>query len=747
MEGALVHRNILVKSAQKCVGSRPPRSSLLRRTAGSLPGRGIRSWFAAASRVTDVPPKARQIPEHSIYHGRSRIDEFKWIENLSNPEAIRYWQEEDRYATTQLHKHNNLERRLRKELRQRIPHTPPIALPDVIDDWMYFSRWASGHLQYVRRKLSNEVDEILLDARYLPQRNSVIIKCLVSSDHSRLAYLLCRPTEEQGTLYIRDLGGPSSKAPLSVSKVHNFVWAVDGATLYYTQLDEALRSSKVFRHTIGDQACTDELVYYEQDPAYFVDVNTTKDKKYVLINCSKAKVSEVLLVDTSITAPLHAVPQVVILRTVGLEYYVDHHEDTFFILHSTESKNRTFSLSLLDKGKIGHAIIADLVPVIAAAPDEKIEEVELFKGFAALFMKKAGLPKIVCHDFRARIQHEVQLPEEICSVTPGTNVGYNTSVIRFQTSSPTNMQAVYEYDMAMRALRLCGERNASGLEKGKYVVERIAVPGAGGVDIPVTLIRSKALQLNGRNPVNIRAYGAYGVPLEPHFRLDLLPLLSRGFLIALAHVRGGSELGSSWYDEGRMLHKLNSVLDVEAVADHLIEKGYTQPSLITGHGISAGGLLMGAVINRRPSLFRAVVLRMPFLDPLSAMLDKNAALTSVEHDEWGDPIESASVYDYMSSYAPYDAIPIEADVGKKFSTSILITTALEDQRVEMWQALKYVARMRARNPSIFSGQGQSSARLLLKVLSERAHNAVTEAQKIQEASTECAFFINEIDRG
>ncbi|TPX64525.1 hypothetical protein SpCBS45565_g05805 [Spizellomyces sp. 'palustris'] len=566
-----------------------------------------------------------------------------------------------------------------------------------------------------------------------------------------LAYLISGPAEEQGTLYFRDLTRPPSlKNIAAVPKVFNFVWADGHRTVYYTRLDELLRANKVYRHRLYASETTDELVYHEHKPTCFLDVSITKDKKYVTINSSSSSNSKVLVMTTEGSKPEQ--PRLVLPRVADTQYYVDHHEDAFYILHNHTSDN--FGLSLLRDSVRGKVSWDKLQPVVTTSESEKLEELELFRNFALLYMKKGGLPALECHDFRTDERHTVPLDEPVASVYTGSNLKYDTSIVHFNTSSPLTMQSVYEYDMDKKILRKKGTRSPAGFDVRKYVVKRITVP-SDTADIPVTLIHNKNLERNGQNPVNIRAYGAYGVPFEPCFRLEVLPLLRRGFIVALAHVRGGSDLGVRWYNEGRLLQKENSFKDLIAVADFMVREKYSHPNLLTGHGVSAGGLLMATAMNRRPDLFRAMVLRVPFLDPLSAMLDHTSPLTTVERGEWGDPLEDPVVYEYMAGYAPYDGIPFAYSGSTDFKTSVLITASLQDQRVALWQPLKYVARMRARNSTVYGpaaglpGKGMvtsaATPKLLLKIHNDRGHNASGDEANLEDGALECAFLIREIE--
>ncbi|KAJ3043221.1 hypothetical protein HDV00_005541 [Rhizophlyctis rosea] len=441
----------------------------------------------------------------------------------------------------------------------------------------------------------------------------------------------------------------------------------------------------------------------------------------------------------------HCQPRILFERTPGIEHFVDHHDTSFYILNNSHSPTSLRLSRLADTTPLP-ASWQDTQEYFRAADNEKIEEVELFRDYAAVFVKRSGLSQMDFFKFESGERMTVDTGEEIGTLTAGSNADFNSHVVRFNMSGPFTIDSHYEFDMQREVLLSKWERHPVGLPRHRFLTERKEVEGRNGTRIPVTLIRKKDVQLHGRNPVSLRAYGAYGLPIEPAFRLDILPLLQRGFVVALAHVRGGSELGRQWYDDGRLMRKENTFEDFIAVAEWLIGEGYSSDPLMSATGFSAGGLLLGTVLNRRPDLFRAMVLRAPFLDPLTTMLTPDSPLASVEREEWGDPMNDSAAYDYIAKYAPYDIIPVDG----KFNTSVLVTISKEDQRVSPWQVLKWVARMRGRNLGVYGVgeggglEGLERRNLVLRMRSGHGHDVADQGVKMEDAAVECAFLVKEL---
>ncbi|KAG0367334.1 hypothetical protein BGZ54_004056 [Gamsiella multidivaricata] len=496
--------------------------------------------------------------------------------------------------------------------------------------------------------------EILLDSAYLPE-NCHVKKVLLSTGHHIFSFLTLEEGEELGSLHFRDLNREEPFEEV-LEDVFNFVWGNDNKTIYYTKSTDVLRPYQIWAHQVGTPQESDVLIFQEDDDSIFVDVGSTKDHRFVTINGNSLSSSEVRVFDAGHDISTGKLPElkVVTSRVEGAEYYVDHHDDQFYIL-TNDNPKKTFRVMRAHRSNPGRE---SWVELMGARDNEKIEDVDIFKNFMVIYAKRDALPVISCYHFETGAVHEVPLPEQFCTIGAGVNLEYETDSFQFTLNSPYAHEATYEYDMASRVMTALRVHPIHRLDRSKYMCTRINVDAEDGhTKIPVTLLHRKNMQLNGRNPTLMRAYGAYGVPTDIDFRMEHFPLLERGWIIALAHVRGGSELGSMWYQQGKLWNKRNTFTDFINVAEHLVEAGYTNPRRLTASGVSAGGLLMGAVCNMRPDLFRAMILNVPFLDPMTTMLDPEIPLTKVEYLEWGNPAESTEMYDYMASYAPYDTIP------------------------------------------------------------------------------------------
>ncbi|KAL0074644.1 prolyl oligopeptidase family-domain-containing protein [Phycomyces blakesleeanus] len=493
---------------------------------------------------------------------------------------------------------------------------------------------------------------------------------------------------------------------------------------------------EVYCHTIGTTQEEDVLVFEEPDDSVFVDITSTKDMKFVTINSNSLSSSEVRVIDATLNVTQQNKPLLRLIkpRVPQLEYYVDHHDSTFYILTNAQ-KATNFKLVKAPDESVEHSEWED---VITMNPTEKIEDVDIFQNNIVIYGRRDGLPIILCHDLSTKLTHQVDLPGRFCVVSPGTNLEFNTDTFRFSVSSPFAHESTYEYDVEKRKLNPVRVASIQGFDKSKYTCTQIHVKSHDNQDIPVTLIHSKDYEKNSKNPVLMRSYGAYGVSTDPDFKIEHLPLLERGWVIALAHVRGGSELGRPWYEQGKLKHKMNSFRDFIAVAEHLVKTKVTSPDHLAAIGTSAGGLLVGSVLHMRPDLFRALVLRVPFVDPLSAMLNPDLPLTQVEYPEWGNPTKDKEAYECIQAYSPYENIKALSNATSL--PAVFVTGGLKDQRVAYWQPLKFVAGLRH--------SLKESKDVLLKMDLDRGHFGGGSEQdaRLSEAAEQVAFLISHVQK-
>ncbi|KAF9358364.1 hypothetical protein BGX34_008958 [Mortierella sp. NVP85] len=725
------------------------------------------------------PPK--KIPTETRILGRVRVDEYDWMSDKSDPDLRDYIHAENTYAHEYFASETAAIHLLNREMRQ-VLRTKKIAAPltTVVRGFEYYTKTSRHGMIYCRRKKSPMAkEEILLDSAYLPETCHVK-KVLLSTAHHIFSFLVLEEGEEVGTLHFRNLDTGKSYEE-ALDGVFNFVWGNDNKTVYYTRSTDVLRPHQVWAHQVGTPQESDVLVFQEDDDSIFIDVGSTKDQRFVTINGNSLSSSEVRVLDAGHDFSAGTLPELTVIapRAEGVEYYVDHHDDNYYIL-TNDNPNRNFRVMRVNHN---HANRESWVELMGAKDGEKIEDVDIFKNFMVIYAKRDALPVISCYHFETGVVHEVPLPEQFCTIAAGVNLDYETDSFQFTLNSPYAHEATYEYDMASRVMTALRVHPIHRFDRSKYTCTRINVDAEDGkAKIPVTLLHQKNMRLNGRNPTLIRAYGAYGVPTDIDFRVEHFPLLERGWIIALAHVRGGSELGTLWYHQGKLENKRNTFTDFINVGEHLVRTGYTSPRKLTASGVSAGGLLMGAVCNMRPDLFRAMILNVPFLDPMTTMLDPKIPLTTVEFLEWGNPAESKEMYDYMRSYAPYDTIP-ECDnpkqetkrnqkdhhrqttkEGESMTSSqgetqvaaafplppitarrpaLMISCGERDQRVDYTQSTKFVARLRSRLAPWYGVRGKEVCVLMID--ENRGHfGNGTQDERVKNWAREVVFLLGHV---
>ncbi|CAG8682442.1 12057_t:CDS:10, partial [Funneliformis mosseae] len=707
------------------------------------------------------PPIPKQLPNSSVYFGIKRVDEFQWLQNSENHEVLKYIKAENEYTESLMKRTNSLQRRLSHELRRKLI-TQGIMAPikTLVDGYEYYTISTKYGLKYCRNKKGfPPIEEVLLDSKWLAGTKKSIRSLLISPDHNILAYLIEQEGEEIGVLHFKILNENENLIlhDEKLEGIFNFVWGSNSKIVYYTITDEQLRPYKVYAHQIGSSPQHDILIYEDYDKSSFVDITVTRDKSFIAINSNSFSTSEVRIFDAYHDFS-KGIPELKLIepRSSGLEYYVDHHNGFLYIL-TNSANTRNFKLV---RASLDNCNKRNWETIFSFKNNELIEDIDIFRKFAVIFAKREGLPIIFCYNFDSHDVHQIELPTKFCVVSPDTNINYDTDIVRFTCDSPFAHQSIYEYNMETRKLHsirsnpihskyinyithfpnYCNILIESDFDHNLYTCHRIYVNSKDGSKIPITLLHKRSLVLDNKNPMLIRSYGAYGVSTVPDFQLEHFSLLERGWVIALAHVRGGSELGHTWYDQGRLMNKKNSITDLISVIEYLIEAGYSNQSLIASIGSSAGGLLLGAAFNMRPDLFRAIILRVPFLDPLSSMLNPDLPLTRIEYNEWGNPLEDKKTYEYLASYAPYDNI---STLRSQQTRSILVTAAMKDQRVSYWHPLKWVARMRTRQSTDHNGN-----LLILKIDMEGGHfgDEIDQSDRIKNVAFELAFLISQVQK-
>ncbi len=633
--------------------------------------------------ISAEPPVAKVVPKQLTVHGDTWIDNYFWLRDRKDPETISYLEAENEYTQKVMKPTEGMQATLYAEMLGRIKQTD-LSVPVKRDGFYYYLRTEEGksYSTYCRKKGSLDApEEILLDGNAEAEGKKYfrIGDFAVSPNHQLLAYSTDVAGDEEFTIRIKNLETGQLLPDEIANAYYSLEWADDNATFFYTILDSAKRPYKVLRHRL-DRA-QDDVVYHETDERFTVEISKTSSRAYVLIGIASSLTSEVRYLSTTQPDGEFAV---VLPRVHEVEYDLTHHGDSFFIRTSDSAK--TFRLV---EAPVWDPSRNNWKEIIAARQDVTLEDVIAFENFLVTEERERGLNKLRIHSFLTNEDHFVEFPDPVYTAAVSGNGEYSTRTLRFTYTSLIVPNSVFDYDMETRDRELKKQQEVvGGYDASRYVTERIFAEAPDGVSIPVSLVYRKGLARDGNAPWLLYGYGAYGLSSDPRFSSDRLSLLDRGMGYALAHVRGGGDLGKTWHEAGRLLTKKKSFTDFVACAEHLIQEKYTSADRLAIEGRSAGGLLMGAVTNMRPDLFAVVLAGVPFVDVLNTMLDASLPLTIGEYEEWGNPQETP-YYDYIRTYSPYD------NVEAKPYPSMLITGGLNDPRVSYWEPAKWAAKLRA----------------------------------------------------
>jgi oligopeptidase B len=631
------------------------------------------------------PPVARVVPRVESDHGERRVDDYFWLRDRSDPEVIAYLEAENRYTADIMRHTEALQEHLYREMRARIKETD-LSVPERIDEYLYYTRTEAGG-QYpilCRRRTEAGAEEIMLDQNPLAAGHKYfrIGVSEVSPDHRLLAYSVDTSGSEEFTLFIKDLTTGSLLAESIPKTSPGVAWANDSRTLFYTVLDETRRPCRLYRHLIGTNPAEDVLAYFESDASFYIDIGRTRSRKYLLLDIASHSTSEVRFVNAD--QPEEPF-QVVQPRQPGVEYTVSHHGERFYITTNDGAPNFRLVQSPVETPSKEH-----WAPVLPYRPEIKLDSTDAFRDHLVVYEREAGLRRIRVLHLATGAEHLIPFPEPVYTIRQHENPEFDTTLLRFGYTSLVTPNSVVEYDLAGHTWTVRKQTEVlGGYDTSLYRSERLFATAPDGAQMPISLVYRLPFEHHGQRPLLLNGYGAYGLSYDPAFSSSTLSLLDRGFVVAIAHVRGGEEMGRPWYDGGRLLRKRNSFTDFIAAAEHLLNAGYTSADRLVISGGSAGGLLMGAVANLRPDLFRAVLAEVPFVDVVNTMLDASLPLTVIEYDEWGNPNDPAA-YAYIRSYSPYD------NVEARDYPHILVTAGLNDPRVAYWEPAKWTAKLRAR---------------------------------------------------
>ena len=663
------------------------------------------------------PPFADKQPKTITVHDDSRVDDYFWLREKTNPKVMTYLHAEDAYADALMKPTASLEDGLFKEMVGHIKEDDDTA-PYRRGDYFYFTRTTKGQQYpiYLRKKGGlTAPEEVLLDVNELAKGQPFMaIGSFAPSDDGRLlAYSTDSTGYRQYTMHVRDLG-TGALLKDQAERVGRIEWASDNRTMFFTTEDAVTkRSDQFFRHTLG--STTNDLVYEEKDELFDLEVFRTRDAAVIVLqSASKTSTESRYLMAARPTSPL----TVIVPRAPAHEYDVEHREGLFYIRTNKGAKN--FRVVTAPEATPSEAHWTELV---AHRPDVKIEGIDPFADHLVLSEWESGLQQIEILDLKGGERHRVRFPEPVYAAAVAQNFVFGTSTLRYNYQSLVTPPSVFDYDMSARRATLIKQIEVpGGFDRANYTSERITATASDGTKIPISLVFRNGTKRDGTAPLLLYGYGSYGVSVPPTFASSRLPLLDRGVVYAIAHIRGGGELGEPWRDAGRMMNKINTFTDFIASAEQLIAQRYTSKNRLVIQGGSAGGMLMGAVVNMRPDLFKAVIAQVPFVDILNTMLDASLPLTTSEYIEWGNPNEKAA-YDYMATYSPYDNVKAQA------YPAMLVKVSINDSQVPYWEGSKLVAKLRAMktdsNPLLLKvnfGAGHGGASGRYDALHETAYN-------------------------
>ncbi|HSG45190.1 MAG TPA: S9 family peptidase [Anaerolineales bacterium] len=678
-------------------------------------------------------PIAPKRPYTITQHGETRIDNYYWLRDREDPAVLKFLQAHTDYLEESMGYTKPLQESLYAEMKGRIQETNS-SVPEKRGGYLYYDRTEAGKQYPIfcrKEDVPNSPEEILLDQNELAEGKTFcsVSGFAVSPDEKKLAYSMDVDGNEVYTIYIKDLTN-GSLFPEAIQNVYGSAyaysgveWANDNQTIFYVTLDEAQRSHQLHRHVIGTDPSQDVLIFEEEDETFSLYFHKTRDNKFIMTEHHSSVTVEVCYL--SADQP-NSELKMVSPRREGIEYYVDHHNGTFFIYTNDDAKN--FKLV---KTPVTASCHENWVEVIPHRPETMITQVELFENYLVLYERKEGRDHIRISDLDgvSSVRY-VDFPEPTYYFEPGSNYEFNTKVLRFDYSSLVTPHSTIDYHMDTHEWELLKEDNVIGYDKSKYVCDFIYATAPDGTQIPISISYKKDIKLDGNNPTLLHGYGAYGSNLDVEFDSDRISLLDRGFVYAIGHIRGSSTLGREWYDGGKILKKKNSFNDFIACAEHLIREGFTSKDRLAIWGVSAGGLLVGACMTMRPDLYKAVIAKVPFIDVVTTMSDPTIPLTTLEYDEWGNP-ENQEHYEYMLSYSPYDNIR-ETDYP-----NLLLTGGFHDPRVMYWEPAKFAAKLR---------EYKTDDNLLLLKINFHAGHAGSSGRfdGIKETAFEYAFLIDRL---
>ena len=670
-------------------------------------------------------PVAKIIPENLEIHGDVRVDNYFWLRERENPQVIEYIKAENAYTDSVMSNTKALQETLFDEIKGRIKQDDA-SVPYKLDDFYYYSRFEEGqdYPLYCRKKGAlSSAEEIMLDVNQMAIGHDFISVRgrTVSWEQDLLAFAVDTLGRRIYSIQFKDLTTGEILPDVIPAVTGNMAWANDNKTLFYTKQDSnTLRSFQIYKHTIGTESENDELVFEEKDETFSCSVWRTKSKDYIMIGSYQTLSSEIRYIDATKVDDKF---KVFLPREKDHEYAIDHFKNHFYIRTNQEAKN--FRLMKTPVTKTGKDHWQE---IIQHREDVFLSGFSIFRDQLVLSERKNGLTQIHILNWDGNNEHYLEFVEPAYLAYLSTNLDFNTATLRYGYTSMTRPNSVYDYDMQTREKKLLKQDEILGdFTSDNYVTERHYAKARDGVEVPISIVYRKDMKNANPSPLMLYAYGSYGYSMDATFSASRLSLLDRGFIYAIAHVRGGQELGRHWYEEGKLLKKKNTFTDFIDCAEYLVQERYTSPDRLFCKGGSAGGLLVGAVINMAPDLFQGAVADVPFVDVVTTMLDETIPLTTGEYDEWGNPNDEG-YYRYILSYSPYD------NVEAKEYPNLLVTTSMNDSQVQYWEPVKWVAKLR----SLKKDQNM----LIIKTEMEAGHGGLSgRFKKYKQTAFEYAFLL------
>lgn len=668
-----------------------------------------------------LPPQPDKVPVKLEKHGDTRVDEYFWLNQRENPKVLDYLKAENSYTDAVLSPVQELKKKVFTEIKGRVKDEEKF--PETRDgDYLYSARYDAGaqYPVYLRRPVQGGNEEIILNVAEMAKEHKFYQSSgpRMSPHHKLMAFAVDTVGRRFFTIHFKDLS-TGKLLPQKIENVTgNMVWAADNETVFYAkQHPDTLRSDTIYRYNLKTQKS--EKVYFEKDEIYSVYVHSSLSEKFIYISSSSVLTSEVRFLKSDNPQGQF---QIFAPRSQGHEYSVTDSGNKFFILSNRKAPN--FKVMSTD---LAHSDEKHWEEVVPHSPDVFIQDISLFKDFMVLEEKANGLNRLRITDHSGQKSEMIPFADKSYVVALGDNRMFDTEWIRYDFESLRLPESIYEYNVKTREQRLVQTKEVPNYSPDNYITDRIFIKARDGAEVPVSLVYHKNTRLDGNAALLVYGYGSYGMSMEPWFRSSIMSLLDRGFVYALAHIRGGSEMGRAWFENARAFNKKNTFYDFIDVTEGLLQKKYASPQRVYAMGGSAGGLLMGAVMNMRPDLYKGIVAQVPFVDVVTTMLDESIPLTTGEYEQWGNPNEKTA-YEYIKSYSPYD------NIHKAAYPNALVTTGLHDSQVQYWEPAKWVPKLRENNTG--------SSLILLKTNLEAGHGGSSGRYgRLEEVAEEYAFLL------